>query len=155
TAILAPHRRSTRRAAKDLVRSAAVGRHRNRPRFAGNELDPVGLDQRIDDEGAAGLALAIAAVTAMHEHRHRTEVVSDRAAGATARQIVLAAAHDFGLLGHQRRTQSRSSGTIQNGFWPRATRSKLSKALRQRFQWLSQVGPAACGLKTMFFKPNR
>ena len=30
--------------------------------------------------------------------------------------------------------QSRNSGTIQNGFWPRATRSKLSKALRQRFQ---------------------
>src|SRR5262249_47916002 len=30
--------------------------------------------------------------------------------------------------------QSRSSGTIQNGFWPRATRSKLSNALRQRFQ---------------------
>ncbi len=30
--------------------------------------------------------------------------------------------------------QSRSSGTIQNGFWPRSTRSKLSKALRQRFQ---------------------
>ena len=29
---------------------------------------------------------------------------------------------------------SRNSGTIQNGFWPRATRSKLSKALRQRFQ---------------------
>ena len=36
----------------------------------------------------------------------------------------------------------RSSGTIQNGFWPRATRSQLSKALRQRFGWLSQVGPA-------------
>jgi len=30
--------------------------------------------------------------------------------------------------------QSRNSGTIQNGFCPRATRSKLSKALRQRFQ---------------------
>ena len=28
----------------------------------------------------------------------------------------------------------RSSGTIQNAFWPRATRSQLSKALRQRFQ---------------------
>jgi hypothetical protein len=31
-------------------------------------------------------------------------------------------------------SQSRNSGTIQNGFWPRETRSKLSKALRQRFQ---------------------
>ena len=36
----------------------------------------------------------------------------------------------------------RSSGTIQNGFEPRATRSQLSNALRQRFGWLSQVGPA-------------
>ena len=48
----------------------------------------------------------------------------------------------------------RSSGTIQNGFWPRATRSQLSKALRQRFGWLSQVGPAECGLKMMFFSVN-
>src|SRR5689334_497006 len=48
----------------------------------------------------------------------------------------------------------RSSGTIQNGFWPRATRSQLSKALRQRFGWLSQVGPAECGLKVMFFSVN-
>src|SRR2546428_747697 len=48
----------------------------------------------------------------------------------------------------------RSSGTIQNAFCPRATRSQLSKALRQRFQWLSQVGPAACGLKIAFFSVN-
>jgi hypothetical protein len=34
----------------------------------------------------------------------------------------------------RRLAQSRNSGTIQKGFWPRATRSKLSKALRQRFQ---------------------
>jgi len=34
----------------------------------------------------------------------------------------------------ERVAQSRNSGTIQNGFCPRDTRSKLSKALRQRFQ---------------------
>ena len=34
----------------------------------------------------------------------------------------------------KRYSQSRNSGTIQNGFWLRATRSKLSKALRHRFQ---------------------
>src|SRR5438067_664242 len=48
----------------------------------------------------------------------------------------------------------RSSGTIQNGFEPRATRWQLSKALRQRFGWLSQVGPAECGLKIAFFSVN-
>src|ERR1700730_13628857 len=48
----------------------------------------------------------------------------------------------------------RSSGTIQNGFEPRATRSQLSNALRQRFGWLSQVGPAECGLKIAFFSVN-
>ena len=47
-----------------------------------------------------------------------------------------------------------SSGTIQKAFCPRATRSQLSKALRQRFQWLSQVGPAACGLKIAFCSLN-
>src|SRR5579885_3463401 len=31
-------------------------------------------------------------------------------------------------------SESRSSGTIQKARWPRATRSQLSKALRQRFQ---------------------
>src|SRR5947209_6371577 len=48
----------------------------------------------------------------------------------------------------------RSSGTIQNGFEPRATRWQLSNALRQRFGWLSQVGPAECGLKIAFFSVN-
>src|SRR5262249_24754346 len=48
----------------------------------------------------------------------------------------------------------RSSGTIQNGFEPRATRWQLSKALRQGFGWLSQVGPAECALKMAFFSVN-
>src|SRR5262249_35858871 len=49
---------------------------------------------------------------------------------------------------------SRSSGTIQNALWPRATRWQLSKALRHRFGWLSHVGPAECGLKIAFFSVN-
>ena len=33
------------------------------------KIDPIRLDQRVDDEGAAGLPLAVAAMAAMHEHR--------------------------------------------------------------------------------------
>ncbi len=35
-----------------------------------------------------------------------------------------------------------NSGMIQSGASPRATRWQLSKALRKRAGWLSQVGPA-------------
>jgi len=37
---------------------------------------------------------------------------------------------------------SRSSGITHSGFSPRATRSTLSKPLRNRALWLSHVGPA-------------
>ena len=49
-------------------------------------LDAVRLDQRVQDEGAAGLPLAVQAVAAMHEHRRGGEPVADRAAGAAAFQ---------------------------------------------------------------------
>jgi hypothetical protein len=43
------------RAAPDRLRGAAVARHVHRPRFACEELEPFGLDQRGDDERAPGL----------------------------------------------------------------------------------------------------
>jgi hypothetical protein len=38
----------------------------------------------------------------MHEHRPGAEPISDRAAGATAGQIVIAPAFGFGFLDHRR-----------------------------------------------------
>src|SRR4029079_15441174 len=63
---------------------AVVARHVDRLRVAGEELDPVGLDQQVDDEGAAGLALAVQAVAAVDEERIRAEVVADRPARTPA-----------------------------------------------------------------------
>ena len=52
--------------------SAGVG---NRLGVAREALDALRLDQRVDDEGAAGLPLALPAMAAMDEHRLRLEPV--------------------------------------------------------------------------------
>ena len=49
----------------DNVRPAAIRRDWDRFRVAGKLFDAIRLDQRIDDESAAGLALTIAAMTAV------------------------------------------------------------------------------------------
>src|SRR5271166_98644 len=87
-AIVAKDRDLARRAAMNDMRPAAVGRNRNGLRLAREHLDPVGLDQRVDDEGAAGLPLAVLAVAAVHEHRLRTEPTANGAAGAAALERV-------------------------------------------------------------------
>jgi len=51
---------------------------------SGEDFDPRRFDERVDHEGAAGLALAIPAVTAMDEHRRRGEPITQTAAGAAA-----------------------------------------------------------------------
>ncbi len=66
------------------MRASAVGRYRNGDGIARQQGDAVGLDERVEDKGAAGLALAIAAVAAMDEHRRRSEPVTQRSAGAAA-----------------------------------------------------------------------
>ncbi len=85
------------------------------------------------DPGIAGSRQPVDHAT-LHHRRDRTSV------GGLRRRPPARPADAATVIGppadgcRRRRAQSRSSGTIQNGFWPRPTRSKLSKALRQRFQ---------------------
>src|ERR1700722_6861662 len=66
------------------MRMSAVGWYGDGFGHIRQKLNAVGLHQRIDGEGAARLALAIAAMTAMDEHGWRSEPVAHRAAGAAA-----------------------------------------------------------------------
>src|SRR5271166_4152058 len=86
-AVVAPDRDLAVRAAVDGLRRSAFGGDRNRLRLAREPLDTIRLDQRVDDEGAAGLPLAFPAVAAVDEHRLRLEPVSHPAAGAAAFQF--------------------------------------------------------------------
>jgi len=70
------------------MRAAAVGGHGDDLEIAALLLDPVGLDQGVDHEGASRLALAIMAVAAMHEHRLRGEPITHRPARAAAFECV-------------------------------------------------------------------
>src|SRR5262245_8358652 len=65
-------------AAMDFVRTAAVSRHCDWFWIAGEQDDPVCLDERIEHEGASSLPLAIEAMTAVHEHRRGVEPKRDR-----------------------------------------------------------------------------
>jgi len=87
-AVNAPDRHFARGAAIDLLRPAAVGRHRDRFEAAGEHGDSVGLDERVEHEGASRLPLAVAAMAAMHEHWRRGEPIAHRPAGASAFQII-------------------------------------------------------------------
>src|SRR5207248_2513227 len=86
-AVNAPNRYLARRAAIDLVGPAAVGRHRDWFEIAGQRGYSVGLDKRVEHEGASRLPLAIPAMTAMHaipamtamhEQRCRDELIAHR-----------------------------------------------------------------------------
>src|SRR3546814_4516566 len=81
---MAPQRYPAAGAAHDLLSLAAAGRRVDGVRLAAKQFDTGGLDHRVERERAAGLALAPAAVAAMHEQRHRGEAVAHGAAGATA-----------------------------------------------------------------------
>jgi hypothetical protein len=67
----------------DFVRAATVGRHCDRFRITRQQHDPVGLDERTEDESAFSLRLAIAATAAMYEHRPRSEPIAHRRTGAS------------------------------------------------------------------------
>jgi len=91
-AIVAPQRRLAGGTARHVMRAAAVGRQRDDlGRAVG--CDVLRLDERVDDEGAPGLALAIGAVAAMHEHRRRVEAIFHRAAEALPLQRLRHLAH--------------------------------------------------------------
>jgi hypothetical protein len=59
-------------------------RRQHRFGIARQQFGPGGLDQRIERERAAGLALASAAVAAVHEQRRREQPEAHLAAGAAA-----------------------------------------------------------------------
>src|SRR5438067_11128807 len=86
-AICAPECSAARLAAVYDMRSSAVRRLRIGTRFARKQFDAIGFDNGVEHEGAAGLALAIEAMTAMHEHGHRCHPVFDGAAGAAAGKV--------------------------------------------------------------------
>src|SRR4029453_6617655 len=69
-------------AADDLLPLAAVRRRVHYFRRSAEQSEPVGLDHRVDDERAAGLALAPATMAAVHEDRPAGHPVADGAAGA-------------------------------------------------------------------------
>src|SRR3546814_18529715 len=88
---MAPQRYPAAGAAHDLLSLAAAGRRVDGVRLAAEQFDTGGLDHRVERERAAGLALAPAAVAAMHEQRHRGEAVAHGAAGVPAfvRSVVI------------------------------------------------------------------
>jgi hypothetical protein len=72
------------RAAEDPLRAPVVARYLDRVRPPRGQLHAVGLDQQVDHEGAAGLALAVQAVAAMDEQRLGRKPVPNRAARTPA-----------------------------------------------------------------------
>src|SRR5690242_12397737 len=74
----------TGRAADDLLALAAFGRGIDRLGCTLNHFDHRRLDQPVEHECRAGLALAAAAMTAMHRERLAAEAKADLAAGAVA-----------------------------------------------------------------------
>src|SRR4029450_10234221 len=67
---------------EDLLLAAIVARHVDLLRLSREQLDPVALDQQVDDERAAGLPLAIQAMTAVDEERLRRQPVANLSARA-------------------------------------------------------------------------
>src|SRR5438067_11638920 len=82
SAVVAPQRRLAFRAAIDVVGAAAFGRNGYRFGRTSQNFQPIGFDQCVDDESAPGLALAIAAVAAMHKHRFRAQAMAHTPARA-------------------------------------------------------------------------
>jgi hypothetical protein len=66
---VAEHRHLADRTTEDLLLAAVVARHVHLLRLSSEQLDTVALDQQVDDERAAGLPLAIQAMTAVDEER--------------------------------------------------------------------------------------
>ncbi len=125
-AVVAPDGDLADRAAVDVVRAAALGGHRDRHRLAGEDLDAIRLDQRVDREGAAGVPLAVGAVAAVHEHRVRGQPVADRAAVAGAFEGPCV--HRFS--GPRRRGRSRAPRSRTSRAAPSAGGSPRARSCR-------------------------
>src|ERR1700722_19937690 len=88
-AIVAPDRCAAAWAPGDIVRPSAVRGHAEQSGAAAQHVHSVGLDQRVQHERRTGLALTIAAMTAMHEQWLRSHAIANLAAGAAAFHISL------------------------------------------------------------------
>ena len=85
--VVAPDGSLTLGAAVDIVRSVLAW-DRHRYRFAADQLDCMGLDDRIEHERAACQPLAVVAMTAVNEHRLGEDLVADGSAGAAASKFL-------------------------------------------------------------------
>src|SRR5690606_31778127 len=88
-AVVAPQGGLAARAPIDVMGAATGSGHLDRHGRGRLDLDPVGLDQRVDDEGTPGLALAFEAMAAMNEHRPRRKPISHRSASTAAVHLSL------------------------------------------------------------------
>jgi hypothetical protein len=95
-------------AAQDDLALAGGGGGRQLHRVVGEDLDPVGLDHRIQRMRPAGLALAPGAVAGMHEERPVGQPVADAAAGAVAFHQVL----PQGVHAHAGSIQTARKGAV-------------------------------------------
>src|ERR1700680_1219263 len=82
--VVAPHGHAAHRAAGDLLALAAVARRQHELGASLQEHHTIGLDHGVERKGGAGLALAPAAMTAMHDEWPAGERKAHGAAGATA-----------------------------------------------------------------------
>jgi len=85
--VVAPDRGLTLGAAMDIVWSVLAW-DRHCYRFAADQLDCLGLDDRIEHERAACQPLAVVAMTAVDEHRMGEELVADGPAGTATSKFL-------------------------------------------------------------------
>src|SRR5450755_933571 len=83
-AIVAPDGDAASRAARDLLSGAALRWRHDDLGLTREDDDAVGLDQGVERERRARLALAPAAVAAVHDQRRARHPIANRAAGAAA-----------------------------------------------------------------------
>jgi hypothetical protein len=83
-AVFAEDRDLAGRAAEDPLAAAVITRNVHGLRVACQQRYPVGFDQQVDHEGAAGLPLAVQAVATVDEQRIRGKPVANLSAGAAA-----------------------------------------------------------------------
>jgi hypothetical protein len=83
TTVLAVDRHLAGWTAEDPLAASVVARHVARLRDAREQLDPVGFDQQVDDEGTPGLPLAAQAMAAMREEWIGQKPVANRSARTT------------------------------------------------------------------------
>src|SRR6267143_4918338 len=79
-----PQGHTADRAAGDLLALAAVARRHHELGASLKQHHPIGLNDSVERKGGAALALAPAAMTAMHDERRAGERKANGAAGASA-----------------------------------------------------------------------